>query len=90
MLQAIDLLHKAGYRFTITSITTGSHSSASKHYQGRAVDLALNFSAKPQQTYPEFASALAGRGATLVQCEKNGVKVNCAGGPVDHVHAEFP
>ena len=86
MLQTLDTLRKENIKFGITSLTTGSHSASSKHYQGKAVDLV------PIQptTYPLLASVLKNRGATFVQCEKNGVAVNCTSGAIDHVHAEFP
>ncbi|KKU70377.1 MAG: hypothetical protein UX94_C0007G0006 [Parcubacteria group bacterium GW2011_GWA2_47_21] len=86
MLQTLDTLYKENLKFGITSLTTGSHSTNSKHYQGKAVDLV----ARQPTTYVLLASALRNRGATLVQCEKNGVAVSCAGDAIDHVHAEFP
>lgn len=86
MLQTLDTLRKENIKFGITSLTTGNHSASSKHYQGKAVDLV----AVSPTTYPLLASTLKNRGATFVQCEKNGVAVSCASGAIDHVHAEFP
>lgn len=86
MLQTLDTLRKENIKFGITSLTTGNHSASSKHYQGKAVDLV----AVSPTTYPLLASVLKNRGATFVQCEKNGTAVSCTSSAIDHVHAEFP
>ncbi|HEY4523961.1 MAG TPA: pilin [Candidatus Paceibacterota bacterium] len=87
MLTAIDSL-KTNDRlsFTVSSITTGSHATNSKHYQGKAVD----FIATGNTSYAQLEAKINEKQPSFVQCENlGGSKIPCSSSGVTHLHAEF-
>lgn len=87
MLTAIDSLKTNDkLSFVVSSITTGSHSATSKHYQGKAVD----FVATGGTTYAQLEAKINEKQPTFVQCENAaGAKVSCSSSSAAHLHAEF-
>lgn len=88
MLTAIDGLKRDGLSFIVSSITTGSHSATSKHYQGKAVD----FVTKPGgTTYAQLEAKIKENPRlSFWQCEDlKSVKVPCSSSAAAHLHAEF-
>lgn len=87
MLKALDATNLEGKKFTISSLTTGSHGASSLHYQGRAVDAI----ATGGTSYTALESSFNSKGATYVQCENSAsAKIPCSSSAVAHIHAEFP
>lgn len=94
----LSTLHKLyefssiGIDFTITSITTGDHSSVSCHYSGNCVDI----TPKRKQDYDQLRSQLQTLGANAFCETRSGKQAVCATAgisdqtdPIDHIHASF-
>ncbi len=78
-----DVLRGQG-SFEITSISTGPHSSNSKHYSGNAIDLKPTGGA----SYRTLRDAFISRGINAF-CDVRGVITACdTGQPGEHVHIE--
>lgn len=86
ILQALDELRReSGVNFVITSLTTGSHSPNSRHYQGNAVDI----SAVRGWTYSQVQSFFQNRGLTAF-CEASGAgQVPCTNNVISHLHIQI-
>ncbi len=87
MLNALISMRSDGLTYTITSLTTGSHSQGSAHYEGRAVDLIPQ--TPSANAYSNLENALRRKGGRNVQCELRGAAVPCSSFNIDHIHAEF-
>ncbi len=92
MLASLDSLGRSN-QFTITSITTGSHSSASCHYSGNCVDLVP--SSPTAQNYENLRSQLQNLGGEA-WCETASGQLlsSCFSAttqdPINHIHSRFP
>lgn len=85
ILDDILALKNAGFSFTVTSLTTGIHSSdGSTHYQGIAADIVVSGNAGTWQQVVRF---LQSRGRRAF-CETGNGKADstCTVPPTDHIH----
>ena len=83
-LGALTFLAQEGTGFTITSISTGSHSKTSQHYALRAVDISTSAGNYPAllaklQSIPAVSDAF---------CENKSGKIGCTDASVNHIHFE--
>lgn len=88
MLDAIISVRNSGKSFTVTSIGGGSHSNASAHYRGNAIDI----TPVTQELLDAFVAngARAPSGNSASMCERAGINVGCNGGGANHIHLVFP
>ena len=84
ILNGLRALWNRGIRFSVTSFTTGRHSSGSRHYQGRAVDVAVSGN---QTIWIEARGFLNTLGGTA-RCEETGggVVLDCNLSRTSHIH----
>ncbi|MBI2065166.1 MAG: hypothetical protein HYT62_03890, partial [Candidatus Yanofskybacteria bacterium] len=96
MLNGLAALWNAGFRFRVTSLSTGSHSPSSSHYQGNGVDiqilfadLTLNTSSAIWQQARNFLNAIdagafceEGDGGSNSSCSP----IGSGNAAVDHIH----
>lgn len=93
MLGVLHKIYEIHTDFTITSITTGDHSSVSCHYGGNCVDVAP----EKKEDYGQLRAQIQTLGATRAFCEtKSGKEAPCdtagrtdSADPIDHIHASF-
>lgn len=85
MLDSLVALSQQGILFTVTSLSTGRHSTNSPHYQGRAADIAINSS--DYTVWQKAVSVLNGRGF-IAFCESVSGNPDppCNLAVTDHIH----
>jgi hypothetical protein len=89
LITLADLRIQRGMRFTVTSLTTGQHSSnGSFHYKGRAADIVIS-SPISQSVLFEARGFLQSRGGSAWCESSSGAKVSdCNLSQTDHIHWE--
>lgn len=90
ILDGLIGLSNRGINFVVTSLTTGSHKTSSKHYTGRAVDIAV--SPESPLVWIEARTYLNSLGGSAICEDQNGRDVaSCSPIPsvVDHIHWEI-
>ncbi len=84
----LDGLINLPFQFTVTSLTTGSHTSTSKHYTGNAVDIVV--SSNNSRVWQEARDVLKSNGGTAFCEDKKGQAVpSCDTTVADHIHWEL-
>ncbi|MDP3735523.1 MAG: hypothetical protein Q8R39_03800, partial [bacterium] len=83
-LNTLLFLAQEGVGFTVTSISTGSHSPTSQHYALRAVDISA-----PSVSYSALSAKLQTIPAvSKVICENSSGETACTDSSVNHIHFE--
>lgn len=86
LLDGLTRLSQRGIRFTVSSLTTGRHSTNSSHYRGNGVDVIINH---PSSVWIEARTFLNSLGGNAFCEDRNGrVDNDCSSIPsvVDHIH----
>ncbi|MEK7600861.1 MAG: hypothetical protein AAB463_02810 [Patescibacteria group bacterium] len=84
ILDGLTALSQNGFRFVVTSLTTGRHSASSSHYSGRGADIVI---VGGGSDWIGARDLLDARGGDAFCESTTGANVtDCARPPTDHIH----